>query len=249
MQVVIVPQDEEISFDELWAPGVLFYNYLPCWISVTPDISEVPRTLAANSISAFRNMELAPSRRAHLQSVRSGRIYIGRNDVITMKLDGGGRQMVGDFCITHYVAKSRLTCCHVQTNFRDLIKHLNMFQFQTVNAAEFSEEEKAYIFQEANVIVLEIGAGLTNLLFAPPGAKVIFLCPPSMDKVRAGNNMCDWAKEHYVSKFLRHLNIDSTVLRHGVFDGGPNKSLNQKWHLRSVEATIAAIKTFAGIGG
>ena len=36
--------------------------------------------------------------------------------------------------------------------------------FKIVNTAGYSEQEKAYIFEPAKVVVLPLGAGMTNLV-------------------------------------------------------------------------------------
>ena len=50
------------------------------------------------------------------------------------------------------------------TNEQELAKGLVGLGFTIVNAAGFSEQEKSYIFGLAKVIVLPIGAGMTNLV-------------------------------------------------------------------------------------
>lgn len=49
--------------------------------------------LAANSLAVFQDQEtgLAPARRAQLDRLRTDKIFIGRSDVISQKLDGGKR--------------------------------------------------------------------------------------------------------------------------------------------------------------
>ena len=86
--------------------------------------------LAAGTITA--------QRKAQLDVVRSERIYIGRLDVITMKLDGTKR---------------------VMQNEVDFMQQLQGLGFSVVEAAEYTEEEKAYIFETAKVVVLPVGAG------------------------------------------------------------------------------------------
>ena len=71
----------------------------------------------------------------------------------------------------------------------------------------------------AAVVVLPIGAGMTNLIFAAKNAKVVMLCPPSLTSFK-GQNMCDWPRDHYIPKFLSHLQMTTTILRHGRGTGG-----------------------------
>jgi capsular polysaccharide biosynthesis protein len=70
--------------------------------------------------------------------VRSEKIYIGRLDVVTMKLDGTKR---------------------VMQNEADFAQRLRGLGFSVVEAAEYTEEEKAYILETAKVVVLPVGAG------------------------------------------------------------------------------------------
>ena len=42
--------------------------------------------------------------------------------------------------------------------------------FSVVEAADYSEAEKGYIFELATTVVLPIGAGMTNLIWAARGA-------------------------------------------------------------------------------
>jgi hypothetical protein len=49
---------------------------------------------------------------------------------------------------------------------------------------------------------------MTNLIWAAPGAKVVFLCAPSIT-VFKGQNMCDWARDYYIPIYLKHLQMVS----------------------------------------
>ena len=51
-----------------------------------------------------------------------------------------------------------------QTNENDLSAGLQRLGFVVVEAAKFTEQEKAYVFGAATVIVLTVGAGMTNLV-------------------------------------------------------------------------------------
>ena len=61
------------------------------------QVEEVPRVLKENSLASFAELVAAGTitaqRKAELDAVRKERIYIGRLDVITMKLDGTKRAM------------------------------------------------------------------------------------------------------------------------------------------------------------
>ena len=49
---------------------------------------------------------------------------------------------------------------------------------------------------------------MTNLIWAAPGAKVVFLCSPSLT-VFKGQNVCDWARDYYIPIYLKHLQMVS----------------------------------------
>ena len=133
--------------------------------------------LAANSLAAFHaSTAITAGRRAQLNKVRKDKIFIGRADVLTQKLDGTKRNMA---------------------NEGELAAELAKLGFSTIEAAEYTEEEKAYIFEIATVVVLPVGAGMVNLLFVAPHARVIFLCPPSLTAY-LGQNMCDWTRDWFV---------------------------------------------------
>ena len=106
------------------------------------QVEEVPRVLKENSLAAFAELVAAGTitaqRKAELDAVRSERIYIGRHDVLTMKLDGGKRDM------------------HNEAEFAQQLQGLG---FSVMQAAEYTEEEKAYILETANVVVVPVGAG------------------------------------------------------------------------------------------
>ena len=55
--------------------------------------------------------------------------------------------------------------CSELTDAAALIKDLSARGFCTVNAAEYTTAEKAVLFSQTKVAVIELGAGLTNLLF------------------------------------------------------------------------------------
>ena len=81
---------------------------------------------------------------------------------------------------------------------------------------DYAEEEKAYIFERASLIVLPIGAGMTNLIWAAGHAKVVFLCAPSLQASDVmGQSSCDWPREWFVGQYLSHKKMQAVVLRHG----------------------------------
>lgn len=106
------------------------------------QVEEVTRVLKENSLAAFGELlaagTITAERKAQLDVVRSEKIYIGRLDVVTMKLDGTKR---------------------VMQNEADFAQRLQGLGFSVVEAAEYTEEEKAYILETAKVVVLPVGAG------------------------------------------------------------------------------------------
>jgi capsular polysaccharide biosynthesis protein len=106
------------------------------------QVEEVPRVLKENSRSSFAEMlsagMISAERKTQLDVLRKEQIFIGRRDVITQNLDGTQRNM---------------------ENEAELGEQLYGLGFAVVEAAEFSEEEKSYIFENAKVVVLPIGAG------------------------------------------------------------------------------------------
>jgi capsular polysaccharide biosynthesis protein len=106
------------------------------------QVEEVPRVLKENSRSSFAEMlsagMISAERKTQLDALRKEQIFIGRRDVITQNLDGTQRNM---------------------ENEAELGEQLHGLGFAVVEAAEFSEEEKSYIFENAKVVVLPIGAG------------------------------------------------------------------------------------------
>ena len=81
---------------------------------------------------------------------------------------------------------------------------------------DYTEEEKAYIFERASLIVLPIGAGMTNLIWAADHAKVVFLCAPSLQSSDVmGQSICDWPRDWFVGQYLSHKKMQAVVLRHG----------------------------------
>ena len=188
--------------------------------------SEVPKILAANALAAFgASKSTSVIRQKLLDLLRTERIFISRRDVSVSQLDGVKRPL---------------------KNAAELIRRLEVLSFSIVDAAEFSEEEKSYIFSLAKVIVLELGAGMTNLIFAGYGATAVFLCAPSLTDFE-GQDMCDWPRDIFVPIFLEHLNIRPVVLREGKGSYSPvgfhDRDYNHPWELRNVNDTVSKIAT------
>lgn len=81
---------------------------------------------------------IAAARKAQLDIVRKERIYVGRQDVVKLKLDGTKRTNMNEV---------------------ELARALQGLGFAVVEAAEYTEEEKAYILEAAKVVVVPVGAG------------------------------------------------------------------------------------------
>ena len=77
------------------------------------------------------------------------------------------------------------------TNEGELTSQLVARGFAAVSAAEYTEQEKAFILSKARMVVLPVGAGMTNLIWVPRGARVVFLCAPSLTTLM-GQSFCDW---------------------------------------------------------
>lgn len=58
-------------------------------------------------------------------------------------------------------------------NERELLRLLSQFDFQSYCLEDMSVRQQIQLFQEAEVILGPHGAGLANMVFAPPGAMVI----------------------------------------------------------------------------
>lgn len=76
-----------------------------------------------------------------------------------------------------YVSRSDAPARKI-ANEAELIRLLDGHGFVTVKLSELSFAEQASVFENADVIVAGHGAGLSNLVFCRPGAKVIEIMPP-----------------------------------------------------------------------
>jgi capsular polysaccharide biosynthesis protein len=72
-------------------------------------------------------------------------------------------------------------------NEEPLVKALAPFGFEAVCCGGMSFADQVRLFSEAKIIVGPHGGGLTNIVFAQPGATVIEVFPPSYI------NGCFWA--------------------------------------------------------
>ena len=58
-------------------------------------------------------------------------------------------------------------------NEHQLIKKLSEYHFQVFELENMSTQEQQYLFSQAELIIAPHGAGLTNLIFTKPSAKVL----------------------------------------------------------------------------
>ena len=116
--------------------------------------------------------------------------------------------------------------------------------FSVIQASDLNEQEKAYVLQLATTIVVPLGAGMTNLVFAQQAkARVVLLCPPTYKiSENSGVVLCDWPRDWWVGKFLAHLHLNATVLNHGQRLKSKGVGRNQPWSLKSVDGTVATIR-------
>ncbi|ATJ92227.1 hypothetical protein HK16_16025 [Acetobacter senegalensis] len=77
-----------------------------------------------------------------------------------------------------YVARPGSPRCVVQEE--NLLALLHRHGFRVVDPAGLTFLEQIQLFKNAECVVGVMGAGMTNILFCPPGAKVITLAPATM---------------------------------------------------------------------
>jgi capsular polysaccharide biosynthesis protein len=68
-------------------------------------------------------------------------------------------------------------------NEHEVLKMLSRWDFEYVLPGELSFEQQVRTFAEARVIVGICGAALTNMVFMPPGGKVVMMAPSSVSGV------------------------------------------------------------------
>jgi len=76
-----------------------------------------------------------------------------------------------------YVSRQRSGNRRIE-NGADVERRLGLAGFVTVFPEELGVAEQARLFRDARLIVAPHGSGLTNLVFAEPGARVLELFPP-----------------------------------------------------------------------
>ena len=181
-KIELVQQDGPLFFEELWVPGFAGNNYHYCQDQVSsfvnPPASAVMQLLAENALAlALTSEALIPSdevegltpeltrmvptasRLAEIQRLKSACVatYITRLDVKKKGLDGGAREL---------------------KDAARLAKDLEGEGFCIVNAADFTTVEKAVLFSETKLAVVELGAGLTNILYVADGCVVVQISNP-----------------------------------------------------------------------
>lgn len=109
-----------------------------------------------------------------------------------------------------YVSRRDATARRI-TNEAGLAAALESAGFETVVPSRLDFESQARLFAEASVIVGPHGAGLTNLLFAPPGATLVELWP-SVRPLR------------HFSMLARALGHSAVLLRADGIDGNDHNA-------------------------
>ena len=222
-------------FEELWVPGWAGHNYHYCFLKdVSPPLSSVMQLLKENAFAVamtpsgdigklseeLRAMVPSPDRLAKIEQMKSECVsaFVTRVDVKKQKLDGAAREL---------------------QDAARLIKDLSAPEhgFCIVNAAEYTTAEKAVLFSQTKVALIELGAGLMNLLYVAEGCTVIQISSPVLEdkprfkdpyKVIQGN----WPRETLSPQMFGHLNLKwENHLRHhtvSVKGGGVNSPFKFK---------------------
>jgi hypothetical protein len=247
----LVAQDGPLFFEELWVPGWAGHNYHFCFLKdVSPPISGVMQLLkenalavamaasdpaaGASSLSAeLRAMVPSADRAAEINRLKSTCVsaFITRVDVKKQKLDGAAREL---------------------KDAGQLIKDLGgSHGFCIVNAAEYTTVEKAVLLSETKVLVVELGAGLTNLLYVADGCTVIQISNPILeDKKRfvspehqaAGYTVVQgsWPRDTMAPQMFGHLHLKWGDLSHHTVatKGG---AVNSPFRFKDYAASLAKI--------
>ena len=131
------------------------------------------------------------------------------------------------------------------------MRALTRIGFAIVQASDYTEEEKSYIFEMATTIVLPAGAGITNVVYVKEKhASLVLLCPPSLQSVDnlSGIVPCSWLKNWFAKRYLSHLELDVDVVTHGIIEGtkkvNTHGSENRPWRLQDVGQTVADIRRY-----
>lgn len=94
-------------------------------------------------------------------------------------LQGIGRVASKTPSLKLYVSRSAARCRHL-VNEHELMEAIEPLGFQLVQPERLSFEEQITLFSQAEWIIGPHGAGLTNMLYAPIGTRVIEIFEPSI---------------------------------------------------------------------
>ncbi|NEO15302.1 MULTISPECIES: glycosyltransferase family 61 protein [unclassified Moorena] len=128
-----------------------------------------------------------------------------------------------------YVSRSAARCRRI-VNERELMERLEPLGFKLVQAEKLALEEQIKLFSQAEWIIGPHGAGLTNMLYAPTGAKVIELFEPSILR------RC----YYQMSKSLNHIHHIAVGHQRHNLGAEPNIYLTNK----NIEDIIHLIKNY-----
>lgn len=95
-----------------------------------------------------------------------------------------------------YISRARANRRHM-TNEKQILALLASYRFQTFFLEELSFTEQISLFSQAKCIVAPHGAGLTNLIFASPGAKAIEIYSPNYVSVSYWNICSQIGLDYY----------------------------------------------------
>lgn len=246
-RIELVTQDGPMFFEELWVPGWAGQNYHYCFLKdVSPPISSVMQLLRDNAFAVatmadagagasetgtlseeLRALVPSAARLREIEQMKAGCVsaFVTRVDVKKQKLDGGAREL---------------------KDAGQLIKDLGARGFCIVNAAEYTTTEKAVLFSETKVVVIELGAGLTNLLYVAEGCTVIQISNPILeDKKRFKDPYIvvqgSWPRQTMAPQMLGHLNLRwEDSLRHHTqsIKGG---LVNSPFRFKNYNASLSKI--------
>jgi capsular polysaccharide biosynthesis protein len=85
-------------------------------------------------------------------------------------------------------------------NLGQLQRVLRQFQLEPVDMSQLSLMQQIATIQQCELVVLQGGAAMTNLMFAQPGTKLVGLVGPT------------GRQDRYWSNYLRIFDIDSTFV-------------------------------------
>ena len=109
------------------------------------------------------------------------------------------------FDVTPAPGKRRIYISRQRTRYRRIVNEADVervmhdFGFQTYFAEDLSFREQVELMSEADIIASPSGAALTNILFAPPGTKILVMVEP----VRSACSFGRWRKRQGTSTGIR----------------------------------------------